>query len=145
MKSVNPYLNFPGTSEQAFQFYRSVFGGDFAVLQRFGDLPNGDQTPPADRNKIMLISLPLPGGAVLMATDACESQGHRLVVGNNFYISLEADDDAEVNRLFAALSAGGKVEMSPQQTFWGAFFAMCTDRFGVQWMMNHSKPKPVGG
>ncbi len=145
MKSLNPYLNFPGTSEQAFQFYRSVFGGEFTVLQRFGDLPNGDQTPIGDRNKIMHISLPLPCGAVLMATDACESMGHPLVVGNNFSISVEAEDNAEVDRLFARLSDGGKTEMTPQQTFWGAYFAMCTDRFGIHWMFNHSLMKAAAG
>jgi PhnB protein len=144
MKAVNPYLNFPGTSEQAFQFYRSVFGGQFSMLQRFGDLPNGDQTPIEDRNRILHISLPLPNGTVLMATDACESQGHKLSIGNNFYICLECDDEAEVTTLFTALTAGGKVEMSPQKTFWGAFFSMGTDRFGVQWMLQYCYPKTAG-
>lgn len=144
MKAINPYLNFPGTTEQAFQFYRSVFGGQFAVLQRFGDLPNGDQTPPQDRNKIMHVSLPLPNGSVLMGTDACESVGQQLIMGNNFSLSLECESEAEVTTLFAALTTGGRVEMSPQKTFWGAFFAMGTDRFGVQWMFNHQyAPTPA--
>lgn len=144
MKAVNPYLNFPGTTEQAFQFYRSVFGGQFAVLQRFGDLPNGDQTPTQDRNKIMHVSLPLPNGNVLMGTDACESVGQKLIMGNNFSISLECESEAEVTSLFTALTVGGKVEMSPQKTFWGAFFAMGTDRFGVQWMFNYQHaPMPA--
>src|SRR5687768_14486090 len=112
MKAVNPYLNFPGTTEQAFLFYRSVFGGEFAVLQRFGDLPNGDQTPAQDRTKIMHVSLPLPNGSVLMGTDACESVGHKLIVGNNFSISLECDSEAEVSKLFTTLTTGGKAEMS---------------------------------
>lgn len=141
MKAVNPYLNFPGTTEQAFLFYKSVFGGNFAMLMRFGDLPGGDQTSAQDKDKIMHISLPLPGGAMLMATDACESQGHTLSVGNNFYIHLDCDDEAEVTRLFTALTAGGKVEMSPQKTFWGAFFAMGSDRFGVQWMFQYREPQ----
>ncbi len=141
MKAFHPYLNFPGTTEHAFQFYRSVFGGEFANLQRFGDLPNADQTPAEDRNKILHISLPLPNGTVLMATDACDSLGHKLQVGNNFYINIDADDETEVTKLFTALSAGGKIEMTPQKTFWGAFFAMCTDRFGVQWMMNYTYAK----
>lgn len=137
MKAVNPYLNFPGTTEQAFQFYRSVFGGQFAILQRFGDLPNGDQTPAQDRNKIMHVSLPLPNGNVLMGTDACESVGQKLIMGNNFSISIECENETEVSTLFTALTAAGKVEMSPQKTFWGAFFAMGTDRFGVQWMFSY--------
>jgi PhnB protein len=141
MKAVNPYLNFPGTTEQAFQFYRSVFGGEFTILQRFGDLPGGVETPAGDRNRIMHISLPLPNGATLMATDACDSHGQQLVVGNNFSISIECDSEAEVTRLFTALTAGGKAEMSPQKTFWGAFFAMGADRFGIQWMFNFTYPR----
>lgn len=141
MKAVNPYLNFPGTSEQAFLFYRSVFGGEFAVLMRFGDMPGGDHTSAQDRDKIMHVSLPLPNGTILMATDSCDSRGHQLQVGNNFYICLDCDDEAEVTKLFGALTAGGKVEMSPQKTFWGAFFAMGTDRFGVQWMFQYCYPK----
>ncbi|HEX3135223.1 MAG TPA: VOC family protein [Planctomycetota bacterium] len=141
MKAVNPYLNFPGTTEQAFLFYRSVFGGEFAVLQRFGDMPGGDQTSAQESNRIMHVSLPLPNGSVLMGTDACESMGQKLIVGNNFSISLECESEAEVTKLFTALTAGGKAEMSPQNTFWGAFFAMGSDRFGTQWMMNYRYPR----
>lgn len=142
MKAVNPYLNFPGTTEQAFRFYQSVFGGEFTAFVRFGDLGGGDPTSAQDRDKIMHVSLPLPGGAMLMATDACESQGHKLAVGNNFYLCLDCDDEAEVTKLFTALTAGGKIEMSPQKTFWGAFFGMGTDRFGVQWMFQYCYPQP---
>ncbi|HEX3135322.1 MAG TPA: VOC family protein, partial [Planctomycetota bacterium] len=104
MKAINPYLNFPGTTEQAFQFYRSVFGGQFAVLQRFGDLPNGDQTPAQDRNKIMHVSLPLPNGNMLINTNAYESVGQKLIISNNFSISLECENEAEVTSLFSALT-----------------------------------------
>lgn len=141
MKAVHPYLNFPGTTEQAFLFYRSVFGGEFTVLQRFGDLPGNDQAPAPDKAKIMHVSLPLSGGSVLMATDACESMGQKLIIGNNFSISLECESEAEVTRLFTALIAGGKAEMSPQKTFWGAFFAVGSDRFDIQWMMNYTFPR----
>ena len=141
MKAINPYLNFPGTTEEAFIFYRSVFGGEFAVLQRFGDTPAGAQTPVGDRNKIMHIALPLTNGTVLMATDACASMGHKLNVGNNSYIAIETDSEEEATALFTKLSPGGKIEMPPQKMFWGAFFGCWADRFGVQWMVNYTYPR----
>jgi PhnB protein len=141
MKSVNPYLNFPGTTEQAFAFYRSVFGGEFMTLMRFGESPMAAQVPAGDKNKIMHVSLPLPSGGVLMASDACEGFGPKLTAGNNFTIQIECDGEAEASKLFAGLSAGGAVGMPLQKTFWGAFFGMCTDRFGVQWMLNYTYPK----
>jgi PhnB protein len=141
MKAVNPYLNFLGKTEEAFNFYRSVFGGEFAVLQRFKDAPMAEQMPPAERNGIMHVALPLPNGSVLMGTDACASMGHKLTMGNNFYIALETDSEAESTVLFDKLSAGGKAEMPPQKMFWGAFFGSCVDRFGVQWMVNYTYPR----
>ena len=146
MKALNPYLNFPGTAEEAFTFYRSVFGGEFAVLMRYGDAPAqaGAQTPAEERNKIMHVSLPLKNGTVLMASDACGNMGKALQVGTNCFLSLETDSEAETTTLFAGLSAGGKVGMAPQKMFWGAFWGSCTDRFGVQWMVNYTYPAPAG-
>jgi PhnB protein len=141
MKAVNPYLNFPGTTEEAFRFYRSVFGGEFSVVQRFGDTPMAEQMSAAERNRIMHIALPLKNGSVLMATDACEGMGSKLTIGNNNHIAIEADSEAEAMELFNGLSAGGKVEMAPQKMFWGAFFGSWADRFGVQWMVNYTYPK----
>jgi PhnB protein len=141
MLAVNPYLTFPGTTEQAFAFYRSVFGGDFAALMRFGESPMGGQVPASEKTKIMHVSLPLPGGGVLMGSDSCEGFGPKLSVGNNFTISITTESEAETTKLFTALSAGGQVGMPPQKTFWGAFFGMCTDRFGVQWMVSYTYPK----
>jgi PhnB protein len=141
MKAVNPYLNFPGTTEEAFLFYRSAFGGDFSVLQRFGDTPAGAQTPAGDRNRIMHIALPLKNGTILMATDSCESMGHQLTVGNNFSIAIETESEEEASTLFAKLSVGGKVQMAPQKMFWGAFWGSWADRFGVQWMVNYTYPR----
>lgn len=141
MKAVNPYLNFAGNAEEAFEFYRSVFGGEFAVKQRFGDGPPGSPIPPAEQHKIMHIALPLKNGAVLMASDTCESMGQVLRVGNNNYICIEADSEAEALALFNGLSPGGKVEMAPQKMFWGAFFGCWADRFDVQWMVNHTYPR----
>lgn len=141
MKAVNPYLNFPGTTEEAFLFYRSVFGGEFSALQRFSDVPGCGEFSAADQGKIMHIALPLKNGTILMATDALESMGQKLVVGNNSYISIETDSEAESLALFNGLSAGGTVEMAPQKMFWGAFFGSWKDRYGMGWMVNYTYPK----
>jgi len=141
MKTVNPYLNFPGTTEEAFNFYKSVFGGEFTSLQRFKDTPEANRVAPTDANKIMHIALPIANGNVLMATDALESMGHPLKEGNNFYLSLEADSEEEANKLFNKLSAGGKVSMPMAKTFWGAYFGMVNDKFGIQWMISYNAPQ----
>ncbi len=138
MKAVNPYLNFLGNTEEAFNFYKSVFGGDFIMIQRMSDTPDASRLPDNEKNKIMHISLPLGKDNVLMGTDALESMGHKLTMGNNFHISIHTDSEEETNRLFAALSKGGKVMVEPAKMFWGDYFGMCTDKFGVQWMLNYS-------
>ena len=140
MKTVNPYLNFPGTAEEAFNFYKSVFGGEFTSLQRFKDTPEASRVPANEADKIMHISLPLGNGNILMATDALESMGHPLTVGNNFYLTIEAESEEEANKLFNSISAGGKVTMPMAKTFWGAYFGMVNDKFGVQWMINYTLP-----
>ena len=140
MARTSTYLNFPRNTDAAFNFYKSVFGGDFAGgVARFGDMPAQEGAPPlaeSDNNLIMHIELPILGGHVLMGTDAPESFGFTVNFGNNIYINLEPDSRAETDRLFAALSAGGKVGMPLQDMFWGAYFGSCTDKFGVQWMFN---------
>jgi PhnB protein len=140
MSRVSTYLNFPRTTEQAFDFYRSVFGGEFAGgIHRFADIPPAPGQPPlaeSDRNLVMHVELPILGGHVLMGTDAPESMGFSLTPGNNVYINLEPDTRAETDRLFNALSAGGKVEMPLQEMFWGGYFGSITDRFGIKWMFN---------
>ena len=139
MDAVNPYLNFDGNAEEAFQFYRSVFGGDFAVLVRFKDMGGGPPGAPAhELERIAHVSLPLPNGSILMASDILPSIGHRLTVGNNFYISLSPSSGEEADRLFERLSAGGKVEMAPQRTEWAEKFSTFTDRFGIQWMISYA-------
>jgi PhnB protein len=140
MSRVSTYLNFPRSTEQAFDFYRSVFGGEFAGgIHRFADIPPAPGQPPlaeSDRNLVMHVELPILGGHVLMGTDAPESMGFSLTPGNNVYINLEPDTRAETDRLFNALSAGGKVEMPLQEMFWGGYFGSITDRFGIKWMFN---------
>ena len=109
MKAINPYLNFPGNTEEAFNFYKNAFGGEFAMLMRFKDSPEASNTPAEDQNKLMHIALPIGKANVLMGTDSLESKGHQLRPGNNFHISISAESDAETEKLFNALSAGGKV------------------------------------
>jgi len=139
MARTSTYLNFPGNTESAFKFYKSVFGTEFiGQIARFSDMPEDGscKVSDTDKNLIMHIELPITGGHILMGTDAPETMGFKVKFGNNIYINLEPDNRAETDKLFAALSAGGKVEMPLQDMFWGAYFGSCTDKFGVQWMFN---------
>ncbi|MFT3701960.1 MAG: VOC family protein [Agriterribacter sp.] len=137
--TITPYLNFPGTTEEAFNFYKSVFGGEFAMLQRFSDTPHGDSMPESDRNKIMHVSLQVAPGYFLMATDATEGMGFKLTIGNNLNIAISPDSKEEATRLYNGLSAGGKIEMELQDTFWGAYYGAFTDKFGIKWMINYTQ------
>jgi len=138
MAAINPYLNFPGNAEDAFNFYRSVFGGEFITLQRFKDTPEADRVPDNEKDKIMHVALPIGKGNILMATDALESMGHKLTAGNNFHITIEAENKEEAEKLFNGLSQDGKIEVPLEDTFWGAYFGMFKDKFGVQWIMNYT-------
>lgn len=142
MATLNPYLNFKGNTEEAFNFYKSVFGGEFKELQRFKDTPEADRVPENEKDKLMHISLPIGPGNILMATDALESMGHKLTVGNNFYLSLSADSESEADKLFNGLSSGGKATMPLQKTFWGSYFGMVTDKFGINWMVSYDYKQP---
>lgn len=140
MSRVCTYLNFPRCTEEAFAFYKTVFGTEFAhPITRFGALPPAPGMPElaeADRELVMHVELPILGGHVLMGTDAPESMGFQVRAGNNVHVYLEPETRAEADRLYQALSAGGKVEMPIQDVFWGAYFGSCIDRFGVQWMVS---------
>ena len=140
MARVSTYLNFNGHTEQAFEFYRSVFGGSFnGPVHRFRDVPSAPGQPPmpADAAEmVMHVELPLPGGHVLMGTDAPASMGFALTAGNNVHINLEPDTRAEADHLFNGLAAGGKVDTPLQDMFWGAYYGSLTDRFGIHWMVN---------
>ncbi|MDR3711930.1 MAG: SRPBCC domain-containing protein [Puia sp.] len=138
---VTTYLNFPGTTEQAFLFYKKVFGGTFLGdgLRRFGDVALPEGIPPlsdADKKLIIHVELSIPGGHILMATDAPESMGFKLDYGSNMHINLEPESREETKRLFDALSEGGKVTMPLEDMFFGSYFGSCTDQFGVNWMFN---------
>lgn len=143
MSTVSIYLNFPRTTEDAFNFYKSVFGTEFiGEIGRMGDVPREEGQPPlaeSDKNLVMHVALPILGGFVLMGTDAPESMGFKVIQGNNVYINLQPDTRTETDALFAKLSDGGKVEMQPQVMFWGDYFGSCVDKFGVQWMFNCSE------
>jgi len=139
MPRVSTYLNFPGNTEEAFNFYRSVFGGEFTHVARFGEMPPSAGCPPLPeeaQHLILHIELPLPGGHVIMATDSPECLGMAVRPGNHMHINLEPDTRGETGRLFQALSEGGTVSMPLQDMFWGAYFASFTDRFGINWMLN---------
>jgi PhnB protein len=144
MKAINPYINFNGNTEEAFNFYKSVFGGEFAALMRFGEMHGSDEVSgnkmsDEDKSKIMHIALPI-GDGVLMATDALESMGQKLKEGNNFSISVSAESKEEADQVFTQLS-GGAVEMPIGDTFWGAYFGMCRDKFGINWLVNYDYPQ----
>lgn len=141
MITINPYLNFAGNTEEAFNFYRSVFGGDFTAVQRFKDTPEAARVSNGDGEKLMHIALPIGKGNILMATDALESMGHKLTPGNNFHLSVEAESKQDAEKFFADLSRGGKATMPLTDTFWGAYFGMVTDRFGISWMISYTYPK----
>lgn len=141
MPTINPYLNFPGNTEDAFNFYKSVFGGEFIIVQRFKDTPEAGRVPENLKEKIMHISLPIGKGNILMATDALEPMGHKVSAGTNFHLSVSTDSEEETNTLFNALAAGGKVTTPLAKMFWGDYFGMCTDKFGIQWMVNYSQRK----
>lgn len=140
MARVSTYLNFSNNTEEAFNFYKTVFGGDFiGHVARFEDIPAMEGMPAlseGDKKLVMHISLKTIGDHVLMGTDAPESMGFRLSKGNNVYINLEPDTRVETKRLFDALSANGTVEQELQDMFWGAYYGSCKDKFGVQWMFN---------
>lgn len=135
MAKFNTYLNFNGNTEEAFNFYKSVFGGEFSVLQRFRGAPGTENLSEEYKDKIMHIRLPVGNGDDLMATDALASMGQKLNEGNNFYISINAGSREEAEKLYQGLSEGGKIEMPLQDTYWGDYFAMFEDKFGIQWMV----------
>ncbi|NCA86998.1 MAG: VOC family protein [Clostridia bacterium] len=135
---VNPYLNFDGQAEEAFNFYKSVFGGEFSGIMKMKEAPGTENLPEDEQNRIMHISLPVGKDTVLMASDIFPSMGQKLVIGNNNYISLHPRSREEADRLFNGLSAGGRIEMPMEDQFWGDYFGSFTDKFGIGWMVNYN-------
>lgn len=137
MKSVNPYFNFNGNTEEVFEFYQSVFGGELQIV-RYKDLGDNMGASGEDLNKIANVTLPITGGTMLMGTDSLESMGQSLSAGNNFYINLETESEEETERLFNDLSGGGEIEMPLQETEWTKKFGMFSDKYGIRWMVNYT-------
>lgn len=139
MAQINPYLTFNGTCEAAFNFYKSVFGGEFPYIGKFKDMPpaEGQKMSDADGEKIMHVSLPIGGGTILMGSDTGGEWSSNFKEGNNFSISINANSSEEANRIFNGLSAGGTITMPLARTFWSELFGMFTDKFGINWMMSY--------
>lgn len=140
MATINPYLSFNGNAEEAFNFYKSVFGGEFTMLHRYDAMPAMEGCPPlseSDKQKIMHVSLPIGKDNILMASDILEGAGHPRAEGNNIQLNINASSEDEARTLFNALSVGGNIQMPLEKAFWGALFGMFSDRFGTRWMVNY--------
>ena len=137
MAQINPYLHFNGNAEEAFTFYKSVFGGEFATIVRFKDMIfEGCETNEKEAEKIMHIALPIGKHTVLMGSDTPESMGKQNEMENRTKISITAESKDEADRLFHALSAGGTVEFPIQDSPWGSYFGMFRDKYGFEWMVD---------
>jgi PhnB protein len=136
--SINPYITFNGNCEEAFNFYKSVFGGKFPYIGRFKEMPpmEGKPMSAAEGEKIMHVSLPISKETILMGSDSSEAFGHASIVGNNFSISVNAASQAQADKIYKGLSAGGQATMPMNKTFWGSYFGMLVDKFGIQWMVS---------
>lgn len=143
MAKVNPYLHFLGNTEEVFNFYKSIFGGEFAAVMRYGDMQGEgcEGLSDDDKTKIMHIALPLSDGHVLMGTDAVGEFANDAVFGNNISLSISVDSKEEAEKVFNGLAEGGAVTMPLNDTFWGAYFGMLKDKFGIQWLVNYDYPK----
>ena len=138
MTKVNAYLTFTGNCEEAFRFYKSVFGGEFLYIGRYKDIPPTDRQTFRMENdeKIMHVSLPVSKETILMGCDSTEAFGQGAIFSNNISLSINTDDKEEANRLFTELSVGGQIKMAMSHTFWGSYFGVVSDRFGINWLIN---------
>lgn len=137
MAQVNPYLIFNGDCEAAFLLYKSVFGGEFPYMGKFGDMPPAEgqpELPEEEKNRVMHVTLPI-GNTILMGSDT-NSQFGDVKMGENVSISINVDSRAEADSIFTGLTDGGIVKMPMTDTFWGAYFGMLVDKFGIHWMIN---------
>ncbi|MEO6683085.1 MAG: VOC family protein [Ginsengibacter sp.] len=143
MATTNVYLNFNGNCEEAFNFYKSVFGGEFTYMGRFSDMPESEDYKVSEeaKNRIMHVSLPI-GKSILMGSDTGGDWAPAFVLGNNFSVSVTADSKEEADTLFNALARNGHISMPLADTFWGDYFGMLTDSFGVSWMISFNKQQP---
>jgi PhnB protein len=143
MKKLDTMLRFAGSTEEAFEFYRSVFGGEFASLMRWKDMPDASFTEKlseSDKNAIMHIALPLGDENVLMGSDVLESMGHTSTPGDNICLSITTDSSGEADRCFEALVVNGQSIMPMEDAFWGSYFGMLVDKYGIEWMISCEHP-----
>ncbi len=133
---LSPYLNYKGNCEEAFNFYKSIFGGEFNYIGRFKDMPNSEDLSSEEANKIMHVSLPI-GNGYIYGSDIRESMNNAFVTGTNISLTLTPESEEEARRVFDALGEGGRVTMPLDKTFWGSLFGMVTDRFGINWMVDY--------
>ena len=136
--SINIYLYFNGNCREAFEFYKSIFGGEFAIVETFAKGPPKMNVPAEEGNNIMHVSYPI-GSSVLMGSDTLSMFGPPTEIGNNFAISYASKSREETDELFAKLSEGGSATMPPADMFWGSYFGSCTDKFGINWQFNYDK------
>ena len=133
---INPYLNFDGHTEEAMRFYAAALGGTLTPMSRFGEMPGDMPMSDEQKQRVLHVGLQLPSGAMIMASDTMAGMGPPFVAGNNVHISLNPDNRATADAMFAALGEGGTVTMALTEQFWGDYFGSLTDRFGVHWMVN---------
>jgi PhnB protein len=143
MTTVNPYLVFEGNCEDAFNFYRSAFRVEFRFMGRYKDIPKSDRHhfAPGTDEKIMHVSLPISAETILMGCDNAEHSGETTQRGNNFSLSVTTDSQEEADRLFEELSADGQIKMNMEETFWGSYFGVFTDKFGINWTISFDHPR----
>ncbi len=145
MATVNVYLTFNGNCRQAFEFYKSAFGGEFPYIGTFGEMPpqDGKELPQEDKDKIMHVSLLISQETMLMGSDTGGEWASNFKEGNNFSVSINAESREEADKLFNGLSQDGQITMPLADTFWGAYFGMFTDQFGINWMVNYDDPSKM--
>ena len=141
MATINSYINFNGNCEEAFNYYKEVFRGEFSMLSRFSEMPpqEGMKLSEADMNKIMHVSMPISKETMLMGSDVGGEWAQELKVGNNITLSITAQSREQADHLFSRLSEGGKITMPLDMTFWGSYFGMCTDKFDINWMISYGE------
>lgn len=139
MPNINPYIHFNGNAEEAFTFYKSIFGGEFRMIARFKDFPNpGHPIPEKEANKVMHIALPIGKNSILMGSDVPEMLGRVNENENRSKISISAESKEEADKLYNGLSAGGNIEMPIGDSPWGSYFGMFRDKYGIEWMVDYS-------
>jgi PhnB protein len=141
MPTLNPYLNFNGNAEEAFNFYKSVFGGEFPMIMRFGDVPKEFQGAETEKQNIMHIALPIGKNSVLMGSDVPSAYG-KADAGSNVHISISTESKEEADKIYKGLSNGGQAKMPMENTFWGSYFGMLSDKFGIHWMISFDSQRP---